>query len=328
MVDGRPTIRLSHNLGSWPLLRQTPEGRGVWHGAAFLPEGAAGRDEPDYWLVYDGLVAVEEARVPSARVILVTGEPAAVRTYRSGFLQQFGLILTSQVRIKGRNVVHTQPSLPWHVGVRREQNDVTLTYDDLRSAPISKTRDLSVVCSVKTDTDGQRRRLAFVEQMKAHFGDRLDWFGRGVREVDDKWDAVAPYRFHLSLENSAERDYWTEKLSDAYLGGAFPVYWGCTNVFDYFPPQAVARIDVGHPTGAIATIEELLAEGLTTERQNALGKARRDVLDRYNLFASIGSLLERCSNGATRAITLRPESDFPIEAAPSRGLFPRMRRRR
>jgi hypothetical protein len=311
------------------LLRQTPGGRGVWGDATFLLDGAEGRDDPDYWLVCDGLDAVEEARVPRQRVILLTAEPAAVRRYRPGFLRQFGLIVTSQQRIGGRNVVHTQTALPWHIGVLREaRNEVTLTYDDLRSTQIFKTRGISVVCSSKNDTDGQRRRLAFVEQLKAHFGDQLDWFGRGVSEIDDKWDAVAPYRFHLSLENAAERDYWTEKLADSYLGGAFPVYWGCPNVLDYFSAEAMARIDIDDPAGAVLIIERLLADGLTAAQQAALDEARRDVLDRYNLFASIASVLERCPTGIPRALTLQPESDFPMEAGVARRLEARIRRRR
>jgi hypothetical protein len=322
------TIRLSHNLGSWPLFRQTPGGRGVWHGAAFLPEGADGRAEPDYWVVYEGLAAPEEARVPPGRVILITGEPASVRAYRAGFLRQFGLIVTSQAQIQGENVLHTQTSLPWHVGVRRrEPNRTTLTYDDLQTAQISKTRDLSVVCSDKTDSDGQRRRLEFVERMKSHFGDRLDWFGRGVREIEDKWDAVAPYKVHLSLENAVERDYWTEKLADAYLGGAFPVYWGCPNLTDYFPPEAAAPVDIDDPTGAIEIIERLLADGLTASQQIALSKARHDVLERYNLFPSIVSVLKRCPGGTPRDVRLQPETHFALETEPSRGLMARIRRR-
>src|SRR5438128_10248023 len=101
-------IRCSHDLRGWPVLRQTPEGLGVWNEFAFLPDGDEDRDAPDYWLVYDALAAAEEAYVAPGRTILVTAEPAAIRTYDRRFLAQFGLVVTSQTHVRGPNVVHTQ----------------------------------------------------------------------------------------------------------------------------------------------------------------------------------------------------------------------------
>jgi hypothetical protein len=40
------------------------------------------------------------------------------------------------------------------------------------------------------------------------------------------------------LENSQSPHYWTEKLTDAYLGWAFPLYVGCPNVGDYFAKES------------------------------------------------------------------------------------------
>jgi hypothetical protein len=280
------------------------------------------RDAPDYWVIYGGLEAVESAHVPPGRTIFVTGEPAAVHAYRPGFLAQFGVILTSQPAIRGKNVVHTQPALPWHVGVRRDSHAdvVTYDYDGLRAAHPVKTHDLSVVCSSKTDTDGQRRRVAFVEQLERHFGARLHRFGRGVHPIADKWDAVAPYRFHVSLENSQEPDYWTEKLGDAYLGLAVPIYWGCPNIRDYFPAASYVSIDLDDAGASIATIARVLEEGVTEERERAVERARLDVLDRYNLFPMLASMLGRARGGTARTVTLRPEADFPPPShASSRG---------
>jgi hypothetical protein len=312
-------IRFSHDLRGWPVLRQTPGGDGAWRDCVFLPDGAAERDEADYWFVYDALVEPEEAYVAPGRTIFVTAEPEAIRAYEPRFLAQFGLVVTSQRRIEGPNVVHTQPGLPWHVGVRRRSGQggetldhelTVLGYEDLRSAEPVKARDLSVVCSVKSHLPGYRLRLEFVERLKEHFGERLDWFGRGVRPIEDKWDAVAPYRFHVSLENAAERDYWTEKLADAYLGGAFPFYWGCPNVDDYFDDAALLQIDPSGPERSIEVIEQALAEGVTPERQAAVARAREQVLDRYNLFSLVASLLDRCPDGDRRKVRLLPEREL------------------
>src|SRR5437870_10131624 len=107
-------IRFSQDSTDWSVLRQTPGGRAVWNDCVFLPDGSEGRDDPDYWLVFDALQEAEEAYVATGRTIFVTGEPEAIRTYEPRFLAQFGLVVTSQRKIGGPNVVHTQTALPWH----------------------------------------------------------------------------------------------------------------------------------------------------------------------------------------------------------------------
>jgi Glycosyltransferase family 10 (fucosyltransferase) C-term len=316
-----PLVRVSAPSPVWWqwLLRQSPGASGTWGDLAFAPADDPSCAEPDYWVVLDGLPSRESAKVAPGRVVLVTCEPQSLRSYQPAFLAQFGLVLSSQERIAGPNVVHSQTALMWHAGVRRQrgeggaqlEEDVpVLGYDDFRATRPEKTRDLSVVCSAKSHSDGHTVRLSFVEQLKEHFGDRLDWFGKGIRPVEDKWEALAPYRFHISLENAAERDYWTEKLADAYLGCAFPFYWGCTNLGEYFENDAFRPIDPAHPRRSIEVIESVIAEGITAERLHAVERARALVLDRYNFFPAIASLLGRCAEGPRQAVRLRPELEF------------------
>jgi hypothetical protein len=306
--------------GDWRwLVRQSPGRSGVWGDYEFLPSDDRGSEHPDYWVVLGGLSRRQRARVDPRRVILVTSEPQAIHAYQPGFLAQFGVIVTSQERIRGPNVLHMPTGLPWHVGVRRregqggdrlEEDQPILTYDDLHRVQVEKTRELSVVCTTRSGTTGYGLRLAFTQAAKEHFGDRMDWFGRGVRPVEDKWDAVAPYRFHISLENTAERDYWSEKLADAYLAWSFPFYWGCTNVDDYFDENALVTIDPARPEWSIQRIEQVLAEGVTRVRHLALETARKQVLDDYNVFAIVASILEQCPSGNREDVRLRPEAEF------------------
>ena len=97
-----------------------------------------------------------------------------------------------------------------------------------------------------------------VERLVRHFGSRLSRYGRGFKPIPDKAEAILPYRYHITLENSSVKDYWTEKLADAYLGGAYPLYWGCPNLADYFPSDAFTMIDIDDPDTAIATIEKAI----------------------------------------------------------------------
>jgi hypothetical protein len=141
--------------------------------------------------------------------------------------------------------------------------------------------------------------------------DRVDVFGRGIRDIKDKWEAIAPYRYHIAIENSVVPHYWTEKLADTYLGGAFPFYHGCPNIGDYFPGESLAPIDIRDPDRAIQTIEAVIESGAFERSGPALAQAKERVLDEYNLFPTLVRFFdERAAlpevNGPPAAIEIQP----------------------
>jgi hypothetical protein len=313
------TIRVSTNSPEFPWLRQTPGRLGVWSGHRFVFDRPL--EECDAWFVVEGLTAEQFAACPATKVFLITGEPPTLRRYRPGFLAQFSGIVTSHAAIRHPGVMLSQQALPWHIGLHRaggrggpdEPPDLTVNYDyDAMSAmnEIPKTRDLSVICSAKNSSSWHRDRLKFVESLSRHFGDRLDVFGSGFRHVSDKWDAIAPYRYHITLENSIVPHYWTEKLADAYLGGALPLYSGCRNLAEYFPPESFVMIDQRRPDHAIRQIERAMADDLYRRCRQAIVDARRLVLNRYNLFAVMSELVAPSGKADKRIVRLKPETAF------------------
>jgi GR25 family glycosyltransferase involved in LPS biosynthesis len=51
------------------------------------------------------------------------------------------------------------------------------------------------------------------------------------------------YKFYLSIENSIDEDYVTEKLYQGLRAGSVPIYFGATNIRDYLPhPDSVLLI--------------------------------------------------------------------------------------
>jgi hypothetical protein len=273
--------------------------------------------ECDWWVVYEDLLVPEGAVCPPGHTILITGEPPSVKTYTQPFIGQFGKVVTCHTDLAHPNQVRSQQALPWHVGrhMRDGRNlGFWLDYDGLKSLePPAKDYLLSVIVSGKAGTAGHRRRLRFTQILSEHFGERLEVFGRGIRDVEDKWDVIAASRYHIVLENSAVRDYWTEKLSDAYLGWAFPIYYGCPNLADYFPDAAFVAIDIQDPKGSIRTIERTVAEGTFESEIDRLRQARGLVLDRYNLFGVLSALCRGGVDGVPQQVTLAPQRTFPSQ---------------
>jgi hypothetical protein len=218
--------------------------------------------------------------------LFIAGEPLSKKLYPQGFYRQFGHVVDSHAQSRHPHLHVSALGLNWHVGLDRERNRYRYGYDHLAilASPAKQNR-VSVVCSNASKTAGQRQRLLLLEALKQRLGERLVHFGRGFEPVADKMDAILPYRLHLVLENSVLPNYWTEKLADAWLGWAFPLYLGCPNVGDYLPEDALLSIN-GLDVDAIAVrIRELLDEPLAPQRATAMQEARRRILDVYNPFA-------------------------------------------
>ncbi|MCI0660313.1 MAG: hypothetical protein L0220_04495, partial [Acidobacteria bacterium] len=111
-------------------------------------------------------------------------------------------------------------------------------------------------------------------------------------------------------------DYWTEKLADCFLAGAYPFYHGCPNLPEYFPSGSFTAIDINKPEEAIEIIEGGIRSHLYESSLHQLRGARELVLDKHNLFAMLSGIIEeensKSRRGAQRkrAVTLKPDG-FP-----------------
>ena len=300
----------------FPLISQTPGGKGTWGDCEFILD----RDlkECDYWFIYEGLKEPETAVCPRSNVIFITGEPPEIRRYNPFFLRQFSRVLTSQPVILHRNVVHTQTGLPWYVGVRyikaekRWDQYHSKSYDVLKAMKtVPKTKAISVITSDKAAIKGHRKRLEFVQRLEKHFGDRIDCFFTNKMDLEDKWDAIAPYKYHISIENTVCPDYWTEKLADAYLALSYPIYYGCPNLNAYFPSNSFSGIDINDFESSARTIESLLQGDVYQERLSSLQEAKDLILDKYNLFAIMAAQCSDASGQKKEVITIKPELILP-----------------
>lgn len=313
-------VKLSTNFPEWPLIRQTPDRSGVWGDCRFFINEDI--DECDFWVVYDDVLRPETTRCPPGNTLLITGEPPSVKRYHPRYTAQFGHVLTCQRELKHSHVIYRQQALPWMIGCRyiREQGQwdksYAKDYTELSAMPdVPKTRRLSVLSSDKSFTPGHQRRLSFVEALKARFGDEIDVFGRGIREVEDKWEAIAPYQYHIVIENGEFPDYWTEKLSDALLAGAYPLYAGCPNIGEYFAKDTLTALDISDPEAALRAIDSAMESCCFDATAQARASAKKLLLDRYNLFPTLEGLVGELSQPRIpRKITIQPSKRFALNS--------------
>jgi len=65
------------------------------------------------------------------------------------------------------------------------------------------------------------------------------------------------FRFAVAFENRKMSWYITEKIINAFLGGTIPLYWGASEVFDVFNPDAFIYFDYNNPTSGLEKLAYL-----------------------------------------------------------------------
>lgn len=277
----------------------TPGRRGRW--GALVAEASPWR--ADWVVVHQGLPGRRYHLVPPWKTLLLRHEPSCIEPYwprRSAWPSRlFPPAFRQRFDVGDVPMVAT-----WWIN---------LDYDALSALrPPPKPRALSAIASAKAAVAGHRQRLAILTALAARHGDAIDIYGRGLAPLlpgvaykgpldrDSgfplgrlcKYDGLRDYRYALCIENARERNYYTEKIVDAWLSWAVPLYWGCPNLADYYPREAFIPIDLEAPDAAdeIARRAREPVGRLTLE---AIAEARRLALDRYSAWGTVEHLLAR-----------------------------------
>lgn len=274
----------SHSTG-WELLAPGYEpGRNPVAGNCEFFLNPSSPVDADYWIVFANARPRDMMRCARENTLFIAGEPEEKKIYPKAFYRQFHKVVDTHTGSGHPRVILHAPCMSWHIGYDHRNHRFDSGHRDLSAmeCPMEVANKVSVVCSDAAFTAGQRERLRFLERLKEYLGDKLVHFGRGFRPVDDKLDAIRGYRFHLVMENCRVPHYWTEKLSDAYLGWSFPLYVGCTNIGDYFPEETMEILDIGNPEEASRRIAGLLENPRDAAELAAVAEGRHLALDVYN----------------------------------------------
>jgi len=306
-------VKITTNFDAPYVMRQTPGWNGEWGDYKFILNQPV--EECDYWVVFEGLREIEHTVCPATNTLFITGEPESVRPYSEVFLKQFNRVLTSQRNILHSNPIFSQQGFLWWVGTNYipESNSYSPeykhNYDELiLDYTVKKTKLLSVISSNKIFTNGHSQRLNFVTKLTSHFGEQIDFYGRYINSFSDKWDAIAPYKYHIAIENSCYEDYWTEKIADCFLSLTYPIYCGCPNLDNYFKQESFTAINIENHKEAIGIIEDVINADYHTKNYDFLVEAKKMVLNKYNFFPMLVDMFNKDQVYSKKEkITLIPE---------------------
>jgi hypothetical protein len=102
-----------------------------------------------------------------------------------------------------------------------------------------KTKMVSMITSNKRWTRQHEIRHDFAMNNI----DKIDVFGRGIKEIPNKEIGLKNYRFSFAVENDTYDTYFTEKILDCFATGTVPIYMGTKNVVKYFNSEGIIFFD-------------------------------------------------------------------------------------
>lgn len=272
----------------------------------------------DCWFVLEDVPAFDSVcNVPAENIVFLAAETAQPVSHieesphMKSFLNQFGKVYTFH-QFMSASTVASIPFLPWMINsnhgesmwAEHERNVEKLS----KMSPPQKTKLISVICSKQELTDNHRMRIRFVEALKRHFGDSLDWFGNGVESVPEKWDAIAPYKYNIVLENQSRYNVITEKIGDAFLANSYPFYWGAPNIHDFFDSRSLTTLNIEDLDGSILRIEHAIESQFYENRINQLKASRDVVLHQLNFLNRILNIAENLSGTSRSDIQLASQN--------------------
>jgi hypothetical protein len=275
--------------------------------------------EWDLLIVFEAMRDAGTYKIRGGRTVFVGGEPPEISNHARGFLAQFDAVFCASARPDtAPRVSGEQHFNNWHFGFSPETHQFRYDRTTVRNLPAPvKTGDISVVTSNLNYLPMHIKRRALIASLQARLGERIDFFGRPHRPVEYKEDAILPFRFHLCMENCAVPGVWTEKIADALLSYAVPIYAGCPDIERYFP-GATIPVDLNDRSAAIRVIEDVLdnSEALYWERLPAVKAARQRLIVQFDISKLVAGELAVGAPAATlRTVALRPDETFPFHRA-------------
>jgi len=103
----------------------------------------------------------------------------------------------------------------------------------------NKTKLVSMIASDKVDC----KEHLFRKKMINKFSSQCDHYGIGYNFIKDKVDGLKDYCFSITMENATYPNMITEKITDCFMTGTIPIYYGINNIGDYFDSDGIITLD-------------------------------------------------------------------------------------
>lgn len=120
----------------------------------------------------------------------------------------------------------------------------------------------------------------------------IDFYGFGSASPKRK-DSLENYMFNISIENSYEKNWITEKFYDSILCETIPIYFGCKNIKQIYPEDGYILLDriddFSYVNNVLLEIKNNYQE-IYNQKIEGLRKIKKRFLNENNLLKKIVEL--------------------------------------
>ncbi len=245
--------------------RMSQDGKGKWNSIQVIKDVS----DADYFVILNKTTA----KVDYKRSILIQGEPHISRKRFGGiWYNPKDIFFFSHTTSEYRNFAE------WHI---------SNSYSDLLQNSPQKSRLLSSVTSNFNKLDGHKLRNKLLSQVP-----NLERFGKGINPIVNKEDGLFPYKYTIAIENSMEKNYFTEKLLDGILSECLTFYWGCPNVSNWIPDGSFVWINARNIAESLNTIEKGINDNLWETRLPLIRNAKQKILNEIQMLPTIENIFK------------------------------------
>lgn len=203
-------------------------------------------DGIEVWIDHAALEGTKVGKLKTHKVLwlcesseIINSIVLAVKENLDYFLSKYDYIFTcDRSLITNDRIIFTPngSNLPW--------------VDELQYGIREKTKLCSILASPKNYTTGHHIRHNIAEKYK----DDIDVFGGvggsnrvGITDLKTAWhdkaEALNDYMFSFTIENASYETYYTEKLTDCFVTGTVPIYWGSPDIEKHFNKDGIILYD-------------------------------------------------------------------------------------
>lgn len=142
-----------------------------------------------------------------------------------------------------KNIINVPLYIPYYISSFDES---LITHNKIKKVESIPEKDILVIVS----NSGGEIRNRFIEELQKAFnvtfgGNYKNNIGGSIPDyynTENFRKIVGKFKYILSMENSEEDTYITEKITHGLLSGSIPIYWGSKRVSDYFNPKRFIEV--------------------------------------------------------------------------------------
>lgn len=124
------------------------------------------------------------------------------------------------------------------------------------------------------------------KELGSSYKGELDGYHKNTMSKNTKFSGLINYKYSLCIENCSRKNYFSEKFTDAILCWTIPIYYGCTNIAEYFPKDSYYEVNINEDN-CIEKIKTIINKPITKKNILALKQARDLILNKYNIWSVI-----------------------------------------